>query len=656
MESSQAETLDAEDSHQNALHYHQVQSQVPPVAIAAPLTIENHDIVEDAVRHLLASLAGQDASPYPLTQTKPEETAPDLGIHWNLFEATKDTQLAPSAEQQGVALVAQGLLEQLDAMDLPSDNETSEERLDFESETETIAEPCVTVDKGDHSSNDLDPHSRKRACTDNSTANDRHWAPWPDKISCTLDILMHLPRSVFSQRQLDLFLWLLQLNNVDNVPKIKAMQAINESLQKLSDAQDLYQHLPHPSIIHNVFNPLTSTVTDWTFTDPHAGNPWRAKAHEHSLKEYNIHFLSTSNIAPPLEMLDGIVEQLEQAQEDRIWAWDAELGEPVLMIPQILVLLGDNPMQSEFACHIGLRGKLFCCACWVKGTNTLEEIGETAQAGDRGQDESDQESTGAVSDAGSVVDSEQGDIMGTPSSGQAPTRGRKKKLIETMSQMVSRVKSFLKIGQLRTKDETTEKLRLYFSEASVLDMKTKVKSMRTESGIKDTYQLHFIEQLFNSYKSKRGRSTKQAALDAKLTNLPKNTMSAMWRIKGNHSFQLYTSGLPLLIGLDPHQDTPFEILHVILLGFVKYLWRDLVQLQLKTKDDKKTLLATHLVSFDVLGLGISPLAGPTLVQYSGSITGRDFRVITQAALFVVYDLVSKDCLKTWVAHLSGNLK
>jgi hypothetical protein len=33
--------------------------------------------------------------------------------------------------------------------------------------------------------------------------------------------------------------------------------------------------------------------------------------HEHSQKEYNIHFLSTSNIAPPLEMLDSIIEQLE---------------------------------------------------------------------------------------------------------------------------------------------------------------------------------------------------------------------------------------------------------------------------------------------------------------------------------------------------------
>ncbi|KAJ7491642.1 hypothetical protein B0H11DRAFT_2008530 [Mycena galericulata] len=32
---------------------------------------------------------------------------------------------------------------------------------------------------------------------------------------------------------------------------------------------------------------------------------------EESQKEYNIRVLSTSNIAPPLEMLDGIVEQLE---------------------------------------------------------------------------------------------------------------------------------------------------------------------------------------------------------------------------------------------------------------------------------------------------------------------------------------------------------
>lgn len=102
------------------------------------------------------------------------------------------------------------------------------------------------------------------------------------------------------------------------------------------------------------------------------------------------------------------------------------------------------------------------------------------------------------------------------------------------------------------------------------------------------------------------------------------------------------------LGLDPHTDTPVEILHVILLGFVKYFWCDLVQVQLKSKTDKKELLATRLSSFDVSGLGISPLAGHTLVQYSGSLTGWNFRAITQAAPFVIYDLVSKECFATWV--------
>lgn len=42
------------------------------------------------------------------------------------------------------------------------------------------------------------------------------------------------------------------------------------------------------------------------------------------------------------------------------------LNEPVLLIPLVLALLGDNPdkMQSEFACHIGLRGRLFYHSCF----------------------------------------------------------------------------------------------------------------------------------------------------------------------------------------------------------------------------------------------------------------------------------------------------
>ena len=44
---------------------------------------------------------------------------------------------------------------------------------------------------------------------------------------------MHLPRSVFSRKQLDLFLWLLRINNVDEVPSTKSMQTMNKMLQNM---------------------------------------------------------------------------------------------------------------------------------------------------------------------------------------------------------------------------------------------------------------------------------------------------------------------------------------------------------------------------------------------------------------------------------------
>lgn len=42
---------------------------------------------------------------------------------------------------------------------------------------------------------------------------------------------MHLPRSVFSRKQLDLFLWLLQINSVESVPSTKTMTTLNNFLQ-----------------------------------------------------------------------------------------------------------------------------------------------------------------------------------------------------------------------------------------------------------------------------------------------------------------------------------------------------------------------------------------------------------------------------------------
>lgn len=103
-------------------------------------------------------------------------------------------------------------------------------------------------------------------------------------------------------------------------------------------------------------------------------------------------------------------------------------------------------------------------------------------------------------------------------------------------------------------------------------------------------------------------------------------------------------------GLDPHLDTPVEILHTILLGFVKYFWRDVVHNQLGTNPSKKELLKTRLNSLDISGLQIGQqLSGHTLVQYAGSLTGQDFRIIAQVAPYVLYDLVPSVCFDAWVS-------
>jgi hypothetical protein len=44
---------------------------------------------------------------------------------------------------------------------------------------------------------------------------------------------MHLPRSIFSERQMDILLWLLRVNNVDNVPSVRFIKLIKDTIHRL---------------------------------------------------------------------------------------------------------------------------------------------------------------------------------------------------------------------------------------------------------------------------------------------------------------------------------------------------------------------------------------------------------------------------------------
>ncbi|KAF8480568.1 hypothetical protein JB92DRAFT_3133183 [Gautieria morchelliformis] len=85
----------------------------------------------------------------------------------------------------------------------------------------------------------------------------------------------------------------------------------------------------------------------------------------------------------------------------------------------------------------------------------------------------------------------------------------------------------------------------------------------------------------------------------------------------------------------------------MLFGFVKYFWRDAVARVRKAK--RQELLEARVSGVDVAGLGISPLAGHTLVQWAGCLTERDFHAICQVTPFILYDLVPADCMRAWTA-------
>ncbi|KAK1231629.1 hypothetical protein PQX77_005252 [Marasmius sp. AFHP31] len=688
-----------------------------------------------------------------------------------------------------------GLMEQVcDVWEFgPQENEFGDDSWDVASDSELPTGLEDDEDTGFNESFFMGTASKKRR---EDVDNLSQWFPWDSRLSCTMDILMHLPRSSFSTRQFDLFLWLLRVNGVNNVPSTKSIKELNANLQKLfgiqtyqykgafghtyfvnSLADIIAQEMANPKVRSNlsfypestgrylgearqadrwlnemdddeltpmirlgkgraardffIFEPalltdgtvwmphrwltkmtskgmvvntnderivgegdlllpfndlngqedkfgLTCSVSSiedtlapcgeilpWTLTDPKKGNRWRERAHGHRVlsflmwlycndtsgntskrwnehnsflftaaglnrtnvsKEYNIHFLCTSNSAPPLEMMDGVVDQIQDGQTHGIWAWDGEKGfdEPVLLIPGVLALLGDNPMQSEFACHIGLRGKMFCRACKVKGKEFKNVHGEEKDDDDRGSevdgDSSDEDDNDSVTSVSSKASG-------------GGKKGRRKKFIEGLEAMRARVYNFIKPGAPRTRSESINQLNEHFHLTKQIKNDTRMKKERTRTGLKDTYQMFFVDKLLKSYKSRRTDVTKTLALNRAVQDLPLETMSPVWRIRG----------------LNPHADTPVEILHVVLLGFVKYLWRDVIQNQLKKKAEKMAELSARLSSTNVDGLGLASfLAGDTLTKYYGSLTGGDFRKIAQVAPFVLHGLVSEDCYQTWV--------
>lgn len=95
----------------------------------------------------------------------------------------------------------------------------------------------------------------------------------------------------------------------------------------------------------------------------------------------------------------------------------------------------------------------------------------------------------------------------------------------------------IQINDPRHRDETLKTLSNFWSLVQVPGSRTEIQTLRTSTGIKDTYQHHFLNLVLNAtYKHKGTIPEKQNLINAALSKIPENPIGPMWNIKGMLSF------------------------------------------------------------------------------------------------------------------------
>ncbi|KAJ7866405.1 hypothetical protein B0H14DRAFT_2504339 [Mycena olivaceomarginata] len=168
-----------------------------------------------------------------------------------------------------------------------------------------------------------------------------------------------------------------------------------------------------------------------------------------------------------------------------------------------------------------------------------------------------------------------------------------------------------------------------------------VKASQTETGVKDTYTQFWIDGLITRF-----QQMKKEEPNRSIEEIQEELIQ--WTVDNRD--KLYSPFLTMKVGFDPAVDTPIEILHTILLGIIKYIWH--VTHSPWSAEAKQTY-ATRLQSTNTDGLSIHAIRSAYIMQYAGSLIGRQFKTIAQTNIFHLRGLVSDDQFMAWRA--SGEL-
>ncbi|EFP89671.2 uncharacterized protein PGTG_15634 [Puccinia graminis f. sp. tritici CRL 75-36-700-3] len=177
---------------------------------------------------------------------------------------------------------------------------------------------------------------------------------------------------------------------------------------------------------------------------------------------------------------------------------------------------------------------------------------------------------------------------------------------------------------------------------------------RWEETIQNTHALWEIgmtrsKKLFDSQSIEYGvrdvvnRACLMIIKDRKASKTKKAVIRKMHKEK---SLKLFNPFLRLK-GFDGCKDTPVEILHVFLLGVVKYLLRDFMTTTIKPKHLPQLIASWD--SFIVQPLELGQIQGKYFVKHYKSLVGKHFRIVLQVAPFVLFQFMNEDQRELWSA-------
>ncbi|KAI8451252.1 hypothetical protein BY996DRAFT_6432204 [Phakopsora pachyrhizi] len=293
-----------------------------------------------------------------------------------------------------------------------------------------------------------------------------------------------------------------------------------------------------------------------------------------SNQEYNTLFVATSNIATALELAAPVVEELNILSKSGFFTFDYSLQEDVLVLPVILIFLGDSPMHAEITSTLHPNVSLQPCRiCKLKAKNKKDKA------------------------TGTYVDN----FIGRNTNG------------------------ILVKPNLRSWIDTKKAAYLTWYLVQRGAPKTQVQSCISEFGVKDVLNQTIIHTI------KENQDTK---VTYNIRRLQDDSIGKLF----NPFYELK--------GFDGHKDTPVEVLHVILLGIVKYLYCDFI---CGLTVDKKEELVARFQSFDISNLNIPSIKAKYLVQHYSSLVGKDFKIIIQAAPFVFFTIIEESRQKIWIS-------